>query len=118
MKEIHVEHWVQAKEGRNVELKRIIPHVLGDGVHTITELVKLLMGSCKEFFLQVQPNFVSDLKLVWNPMLIIALLVLSIGFSKNVLDLLAHVLSPLNESGGFVSLILNMKRVCLCGGKK
>jgi hypothetical protein len=31
-KEIHVEHWVQAKERRNVELKRIIPHGLGDSV--------------------------------------------------------------------------------------
>jgi hypothetical protein len=27
-KEIHVEHWVQAKERRNVELKRIIPPAL------------------------------------------------------------------------------------------
>jgi hypothetical protein len=32
MKEIHVEHWVQAKERRNVELKSIIPHGLADGV--------------------------------------------------------------------------------------
>jgi hypothetical protein len=31
-KEIHVEHWVQAKERRNVELKISIPHGLGDGV--------------------------------------------------------------------------------------
>jgi hypothetical protein len=31
-KEIHVEHWVQAKERRNVEIKNIIPQGLGDGV--------------------------------------------------------------------------------------
>jgi hypothetical protein len=70
---------VQAKERRNVELKRIIPHSLGDGVRPIMEWVKLLMGSYKAFFLQVQPNFVAHLKLMWHPMLIMALLVLVIG---------------------------------------
>jgi hypothetical protein len=79
VKEIHVEHWVQAKESRNVELKRIIPHGLGDGIRPITEWVKLLMGSCKAFFLQVQTNFVTHLKLMWHLMLIMALIVLVIG---------------------------------------
>ena len=78
MKEIHVEHWVQAKERRNVELKRIIPHSLGDSVQSITEWEKLPMWSCKAFFLQVQPNFVAHLKLMRHPMLIIALFVLVI----------------------------------------
>jgi hypothetical protein len=32
VKEIHIEHWMQAKERRNVELKIIIPNDLGDGV--------------------------------------------------------------------------------------
>ena len=79
MKEIHVEHWVQAKERRNVELKRIIYHSLGDGVRPITEWVKLSMGSCKAFFLQVQPNFIAHLKLMRHMMLIMALFVLVIG---------------------------------------
>jgi hypothetical protein len=79
VKEIHIEHWVQAKERRNVELKIIISHGLGDGLRPITEWVKLPMGSCKAFFLQVQPNFVSHLKLMWHPMLIMALFVLVIG---------------------------------------
>jgi hypothetical protein len=70
---------VQAKERRNVELKIIIPHSLGDGVQPIMKWVKLPMGSCKAFFLQVQPNFVTHLKLMWNLMLIMALLVLVIG---------------------------------------
>ena len=65
MKEIHVEHWVQTKERRNVELKRIIPHGLGDSVRPIVEWAKLSMGSCKALFLQVQPNFVTHLKLMW-----------------------------------------------------
>ena len=51
MKEIHVEHWVQAKERRNVELKSIIPHGLGDSVRSIMESAKLPMGSCEAFFL-------------------------------------------------------------------
>jgi hypothetical protein len=79
VKEIHVEHWVQAKERRNVELKRIIPHGLRDGVEAIMEWVKLPMGSCKAFFLQVKPNIVAHLKLMWHPMLIMVLLVLIIG---------------------------------------
>jgi hypothetical protein len=50
-------------------------------------------------------------------MLIMALIVLSIGFLQNLLDLLADVLNPLNEFGGFVDHTLIMGRVCLCGGK-
>jgi hypothetical protein len=69
---------VQAKERGNVELKTIVTHNLGDGVQPIKEWLKLSMGPCKAFFLQVQPNFVSHLKLMWHPMLIMALLVLGI----------------------------------------
>jgi hypothetical protein len=78
VKEIHVEHWVQGKERRNVELKIIIPHYLGDGLRPIMEWAKLPMGSCKAFFLQVKPNFVTHVKLMWHPMLIMVLLVLVI----------------------------------------
>ena len=41
MKEIHIEQWVQAKEGGNVELKIIFTHNLGDGVRFISEWKKL-----------------------------------------------------------------------------
>jgi hypothetical protein len=78
VKEIHVKHWVQAKERRNVELKIIIPHSLGDSLWPIMKGEKLLMGSCKAFFLQVQPNFVAHLKLMWHLMLMMALFVLVI----------------------------------------
>jgi hypothetical protein len=50
--------------------------------------------------------------------LIMELLVLSIGFLQNILDLLADVLNLLNESGGFVGVKMNMGRVCLCRGKR
>jgi uncharacterized membrane protein len=56
--------------------------------------------------------------MVWYSMLIMALLVLSIGFMKNILDLLADVLNFLNESGGFVDRRLIKGRVCMCGGKR
>ena len=69
---------MQAKERGNVELKIIVTYNLGDGVRPIMKWVKLLMGPYKVFFLQVQPNFVSHLKLMWHPMLIMALLVLVI----------------------------------------
>jgi hypothetical protein len=70
---------VQAKERRNVELESIITHILGDDVWPITEWEKLLMGSCKALFLQVQSNFIAHLKLMWHLVLIMALLVLVIG---------------------------------------
>jgi hypothetical protein len=47
-----------------------------------------------------------------------ALLVLSIDFLQNLMDLLVDVLNPLNESSGFLGPRLNMGRVCLCGYKR
>jgi hypothetical protein len=70
---------VQAKEGGSVELKIIFSHGLSDGVRSITQWMKLIMGPRKAFFLQVQPKFISHLKLVWHMVLIMALLVLGIG---------------------------------------
>jgi hypothetical protein len=70
---------VQAKERRSVDLKIFITHNLGDGVRPITEWVKLLMGSSKAFFLQMQPTFVTHLKLMWHLVLIMEFLVLVIG---------------------------------------
>jgi hypothetical protein len=70
---------VHAKERGNVECKSIVTHVLGDGVWPIPEWAKLLMGLCKAFFLQVQPNFVAHLKIMWHQGLITTLLVLGIG---------------------------------------
>jgi hypothetical protein len=58
--------------------KSLSPTVLVMVVRTIMEWEKLLMGPCKSFFLQVQPNFVSHLKLMWHLMLIMALLVLGV----------------------------------------
>jgi hypothetical protein len=69
---------VQAKERGNVELKRIATQNLGDGLKPITEWDKILMRHFKVFFLQVQPDFVSHLKIMWHPMLIMAFLVLGI----------------------------------------
>jgi hypothetical protein len=51
-------------------------------------------------------------------MLIMALLVVTIGFLQNLLDLLVDVLNPLNESGGFVDHRMIRGRICLCGGKR
>jgi hypothetical protein len=108
---------VQAKEGGNVELKMIFTHNLGDGIRSIAEWKKILMGSFKEFFLQVQPNFISHLKLVWHSMLIMALLVLGIGLMQNILNLLADVMDSFNEPGGFVDLSFHMGQFFLCGCK-
>jgi hypothetical protein len=50
-KEIHIEHWVQAKEGGKVELKIIFTHSLFDGVRSIVEWKRISMGPYKELFL-------------------------------------------------------------------
>jgi hypothetical protein len=109
---------VQAKEGGNVELKSLVTHNLGDGVRSITEWMKLPMGSCKAFFLQVQPNFIFHLKLVWQTMLIMMLFVLGIGLMKNILNLLADVMDSFNEPRGFFSFGLSMGQFFLCGHKE
>jgi hypothetical protein len=70
---------VQTKEGENVELKIIVSHDLSDGVRSIVEWTKLPTGPHKALFLQVQPKFISHMKLVWLSMLIMTLTVLSIG---------------------------------------
>jgi hypothetical protein len=118
LKEIHIEHWVQAKEGWSVELQSIATHKLGDSVKPIAKWEELSMGPCETLLLQMQPEFVTNLKLVWYHVLIMALLVISIGFLQNILDLLVDVMNLLNESGGFVDHRLIMGRVCLCGGKR
>jgi hypothetical protein len=99
---------VQSKEGGNVELKRTITRSLGDGVRSIAKWTKLLLGSCKAFFLQIHSNFISHLKLVWHLVLIMALLVLGVRLLQNILNLLADVLDSFNEPGGFVDFGLNM----------
>ena len=51
--EVHIEQWVQAKEGESVELKIIVTHNLGDSVRPITKWVKLPMGPCEMLLLQM-----------------------------------------------------------------
>ena len=53
-------------------------------------------------------NFVTHLEVVWHPMSIMSLLVLSIGSVQDVMNLLADVLNALNEAICLVSLRLDM----------
>ena len=92
----------------NAELKCIISHSLSNGVRTISEWYEFLIGTDKAFPLQMQPDFVAHLKLVWHPMLIMALLVISIGSVKYIMDLLVDVLNVLNEVVCLVSFELDM----------
>ena len=65
----------------------------------------------------MQPNLVAQLEFVWNPVLIMALLVLGIGFLQNIMDLFSDVLNLFNEPGYFVNLCVILRRVILCGFK-
>jgi hypothetical protein len=117
LNEVQIKQWVQAKEGGNVELKIIVTHGIGDGVRSISEWTKLPMGSCKAFFLQMKPKFISQLKIVWHLVLIMELLILRIGLLKNILNLSVDVLDLVNEPSGFVEFSLSMGHFFLCGHK-
>jgi hypothetical protein len=99
---------VQTKEWWNVELKGIFPYSFDEGVWPISKRMKLAVGSSEEFFLQMQPHFVSHLEVVWHPMLNMSLLVLSIGSIQDVMNLLADVLNVLNEFVCLICLRLDM----------
>ena len=75
------------------------------------------MGSCEPLFLQMQPNLIPHLELVWNPMLVMSLLVFSIGIFQNVMYMLVDVLDMYNKSSGLISLNLSMGIFLLCGCK-
>jgi hypothetical protein len=79
---------VQTKEWLNAELKGIFPYSLGDDIRTISKQTKLSVGSSEALLLQMQPHFVAHLEVVWHPMLIMSLLVLSIGSIQDVMNLL------------------------------
>ena len=65
----------------------------------------------------MKPNLVTHLELVWNPMLIMVLLMLGISSLQNIMDLLLNVLNLFYEPGGFVNLFVSMRRFGLCGCK-
>jgi hypothetical protein len=92
----------------------IFTHNLGDGVRLVLEWECILMGSYEVLFLQMQPYLISHLKLVWYPMLIVALLVLSIIFLKNIMNLLLDVLDSLKKIGFSISLGMSMGGLFLC----
>lgn len=71
----------------------------------------LWWGSNKALLLQMKPNFVTHLELVWHSMMIMALLVLSIGSFQYIMDLLADVLNALNEVVSPFSFGLHVSRV-------
>ena len=107
-KAVHIEHWVQTKEWWNAKLKGIFPYSLGEGVRPISKWPKLAVGSSEALLLQMQPHFVAHLEVVWHPMLIMLLLVLSIGFVQDVMNLLVDVLNVLNEFFYLVNLKMDM----------
>ena len=106
---VHIEHWVQTKEWWNVELKGIFPYSLGEGVQPISKRTKIAVGSSEALLLQMQPHFFAHLEVVWHSMLIMSLLLHSIGFVQDVMNLLVDVLNVLNEVFCLICLRLDMR---------
>jgi hypothetical protein len=88
---------------------------LGDGVRPILEWAQLSIGSCETLFLQMQLDLISHLKFMWYSMLIVALLVLGIGFLHNIMNFLLDVLDALNKFGYRINLCLSMGGLFSCG---
>jgi hypothetical protein len=57
------------------------------------------MGSYEVLFLHMQPYLISHLKLMWYPTLIMELLVLSVAFMQNIMNLLLDVMDSFNKFG-------------------
>ena len=72
------------------------------------------MRSHELLFLQMQLNIITHLKFVRNSMLAMSLIVLGIGFLKNVMDSLSNVLKQFNRLSGLVLLSVSMGRFLLC----
>jgi hypothetical protein len=53
LKEVHIEYWMQTKEGGSVELKIIDTHHLGDSVRPIIKWLKILMRPDEMLLLQM-----------------------------------------------------------------
>ena len=77
-------------------------------IPTILKWMKLEMGYYEPLFLNIQPNLITHLERVWNPMLFMSLLILSIVFFQNFMDLLADVLYWFNKYGGIIGLSMSM----------
>jgi hypothetical protein len=71
------------------------------------------MGGCEVLFFQIQTHLITNIKLVWNPMLVMSLLVLSISFLEDIMNLLLDVFDPFNKIGFFVCLTLRMGELFL-----
>ena len=71
-------------------------HEIGDGMSFILDWLKRLMGPYDFLFLQVKLYVVINLKLLRNPKLLMSLLVLSLYFPKNIMNLLLDVANSFN----------------------
>jgi hypothetical protein len=71
---------VQAKGRRNIQFQIILTHNLHDGVRNILKWYDLLVVAREVLFLQIYPYLITDLKIVWNLILLMSLFVLGFGF--------------------------------------
>lgn len=74
-----------------------------------------MIVTCEAFFLYMQPNFITTLKLLWNPMLVMSLLILGTGVLKDDMDLLVDVLDLFNKLGCLINLNLSIDRFFMAG---
>jgi hypothetical protein len=63
-------------------------------------------------FLQMQPDLITNLKLVWNMMLVLSLLVLGVGLQHDIMNLLLEVMDSFNKFGYSIYLSLSMEGLC------
>jgi hypothetical protein len=98
----------------NTQFKSVLTLNLSDGVMPISKCSNLPVGARESFFIQVHPYLITNLKLAWNLMLIMSLLVLVIDFLQNIMNFLLDVLELFNKFGCSICLGLSMGGLFLC----
>jgi hypothetical protein len=66
------------------------------------------MGGRKAVFLQMQPYLATNMKHVWNSMLVMSMFLFGIGLLQDIMNLLLEVLDWLNKFGCSIFLHLSL----------
>jgi len=82
MKQFHIKDNMQVEVRWEIQLESILTHSLIDGVRLVAKRFELSSGSYESLFLLIQPHLVINLELMLNPMMVLLLLVIGIGFCR------------------------------------
>jgi hypothetical protein len=80
IEQVHIKDRLYVKEEWKIQFKGNLTLNLCDNVRPISKWFEFPMEANDSLFMQVQPYIVTNLKLVWNLMMIVSLLILGASF--------------------------------------